>query len=87
MAVERTVYCWGLTDDGQLGLGGIEEKQILQPVELAPFQGRRDKHVSCGQHHSILVMQDGTVYSCGNNDSGQLGHDKPRRRPGKATQN
>eukprot|EP00961_Rhodomonas_salina_P273308 3692893-Rhodomonas_salina.1 len=30
--------------------------------------------VSCGEHHTLAVCQDGTLWSWGRNDCGQLGH-------------
>lgn len=34
--------------------------------------------VACGSSHTLVVLQSGEVYSCGNNDHGQLGHEKSR---------
>lgn len=36
--------------------------------------------VACGNNHTIVITEDGQVYSCGNNDCGQLGHEKPTKR-------
>lgn len=40
--------------------------------------------VACGESHTIVVTRDGQVYSCGNNDSGQLGHNQSRKKLGKS---
>jgi alpha-tubulin suppressor-like RCC1 family protein len=77
------VYGWGNTNQGQLGLGGIEDEQIVAAREVSFLSGKPVKSISMGADHTIFLMQDGIVYSCGNNDFGQLGHDKARRRPGK----
>lgn len=29
---------------------------------------------ACSYHHTVILCSDGTVFSCGRNDSGQLGH-------------
>ena len=76
------VYCWGNMTHGQLGLGGIEEEQIYEARELSALSGKQVTDVACGVHHTIFLLKSGVVYSCGNNDRGQLGHDKARRRPG-----
>jgi len=76
------VYCWGNTTHGQLGLGGIDEEQIFEARELSALTEKRVTDVACGVHHTIFLLKSGVVYSCGNNDRGQLGHDKARRRPG-----
>jgi alpha-tubulin suppressor-like RCC1 family protein len=39
--------------------------------------------VACGSYHTVIVTCDGEVYTCGSNDHGQLGHEKPRKKPGK----
>ena len=31
------------------------------------------KQVSCGTNHTLLLMNDGTIKVCGNNNCGQLG--------------
>ena len=77
-----SVYCWGNTDNGQLGLGKTEDDQILIPTEMKSFSGRCIREIACGSHHTLLLMKDGSVYSFGNNDSGQLGHDKATNVPG-----
>lgn len=36
---------------------------------------------ACGATHTLLLTQSGKVFSCGNNDFGQLGHEQSRKRP------
>lgn len=75
------VFCWGNTVHGELGLGGIEDELILSPRQL-PWSGAPDLiEAACGQTHTLLVTKDGKLYSCGNNDYGQLGQDMSRKRP------
>ncbi|XP_072095264.1 probable E3 ubiquitin-protein ligase HERC4 isoform X2 [Mobula birostris] len=75
------MLCWGNTSFGQLGLGGIDEEVVLEPRTCKFFQGRRVQDVGCGRRHTVFVLDDGTVYTCGCNDQGQLGHEKGRKRP------
>lgn len=37
--------------------------------------------VSCGESHTAFLLEDGTLWTCGSNDHGQLGHTKGRTRP------
>ena len=78
-------FCWGNMSQGQLGLGGIEEEQIYSPRELLAIKGRGVLAVAVGVDHSLFILDDALLYSCGSNDYGQLGHDKSRRRPGVIT--
>ncbi|XP_072481567.1 probable E3 ubiquitin-protein ligase HERC6 [Notamacropus eugenii] len=68
-------YCWGDNSFGQLG---IEAKQRAKagPVRCrlgASLGGEHLVQAACGEHHSLLLLSDGTVWSCGSNASGQLG--------------
>uniref|UniRef100_A0A0P5J2E5 E3 ubiquitin-protein ligase HERC3 n=1 Tax=Daphnia magna TaxID=35525 RepID=A0A0P5J2E5_9CRUS len=74
------MYCWGSMKHGELGLGGLEEEIITQP-RISPF-ALADKivQVGCGDNHTVLVMEDGKLYSFGSNDFGQLGHGRSRTR-------
>lgn len=75
------MFAWGSTIHGELGFGGIEDEHILAP-RLVEWSGSNTvKEAACGTSHSLLLTNDGKVYSCGNNDYGQLGHTQPRKRP------
>ncbi|XP_055503151.1 probable E3 ubiquitin-protein ligase HERC4 isoform X2 [Leucoraja erinacea] len=75
------MLCWGNTSFGQLGLGGIDEEIVVEPRTCEFFQSRRVQEVGCGRRHTVFVLDDGTVYTCGCNDQGQLGHEKGTKRP------
>ena len=78
------VYSCGLNNDGQLGLGtsGNGNKE-LSPKLITTYYGNNgvttnyetieiDK-ISTSHYHSLFLTRDGQVYSCGQNDWGQLG--------------
>uniref|UniRef100_A0A8C2JB23 HECT and RLD domain containing E3 ubiquitin protein ligase 4 n=1 Tax=Cyprinus carpio TaxID=7962 RepID=A0A8C2JB23_CYPCA len=75
------MLCWGNASYGQLGLGGIDEEIVLEPRKCEFLEGKRVRDVGCGRRHSVFLLEDGTVYTCGCNDLGQLGHDKARKKP------
>ncbi|XP_022919461.1 probable E3 ubiquitin-protein ligase HERC4 isoform X2 [Onthophagus taurus] len=75
------MFGWGSTVHGELGLGGVEEEHILVPKDLEFTDAKKVVEVACGPHHTLFLTKEGKVYSCGNNDYGQLGHDQPRKRP------
>ena len=65
--------------DGQLGYGGTENR--LTPAALDFFRGRNVRGVASGSRHTLVLAENGAVYSFGNNDHGQLGHSKRQLRP------
>nr|XP_054516130.1 probable E3 ubiquitin-protein ligase HERC4 isoform X20 [Pan troglodytes] len=75
------MLCWGNASFGQLGLGGIDEEIVLEPRKSDFFINKRVRDVGCGLRHTVFVLDDGTVYTCGCNDLGQLGHEKSRKKP------
>ncbi|XP_050097648.1 probable E3 ubiquitin-protein ligase HERC4 isoform X1 [Anopheles aquasalis] len=78
------IYCWGNTAHGELGLGGIEEEQVMVPRKMDWMHAKEIARAACGASHTLLLTNDGKMYSCGNNDHGQLGHDVeslPNKRP------
>ena len=44
---------------------------------------RSVKEVACGGNHSVFLLEDGEVYTCGVNTKGQLGHEREGNKPGK----
>lgn len=76
------MLCWGNASYGQLGLGGIDEEIVVEPRKCEFFHGKKVCDVGCGLKHTVFLLDDGTVYTCGCNDLGQLGHEKPRKKPG-----
>ncbi|XP_048362411.1 probable E3 ubiquitin-protein ligase HERC4 isoform X1 [Sphaerodactylus townsendi] len=75
------MLCWGNASFGQLGLGGIDEEVVLEPRRCQFFLNKKIQDVGCGLRHTVFILDDGTVYTCGCNDLGQLGHEKSRKRP------
>ncbi|KAI9592275.1 regulator of chromosome condensation 1/beta-lactamase-inhibitor protein II [Syncephalis fuscata] len=70
----KDLYTFGWDNYGQLGLS-IEQKLdpgypncIEFPVETSI------QSVACGEGHTIVALDDNTVWSCGWNKYGQLGH-------------
>ena len=38
--------------------------------------------LGCGLKHTVILLDDGTMHSCGNNEKGQLAQDTTSTRPG-----
>jgi len=77
LANNTAVYSCGNNGFGQLGLNNTMNYNSLQQVLGVNGVGFIDGITQLGNgygfHHSIFIKSDGTVYSCGNNGSGQLG--------------
>ncbi|KAI5616862.1 putative E3 ubiquitin-protein ligase HERC3, partial [Silurus asotus] len=74
------MLCWGSSALGQLGLA-VSEAAVLEPRSCCVFDGRGLKEAACGGQHSLFLMHDGSLYTCGSNSHGQLGHEKPGVKP------
>jgi alpha-tubulin suppressor-like RCC1 family protein len=67
------VATWGNGDWGRLGDGACKNKTVpcrvrSLPADAAPLA------VAAGGAHTVVLLTDGRVLSCGLNDYGQLGH-------------
>jgi alpha-tubulin suppressor-like RCC1 family protein len=85
----KLVLGFGLNDSAQLSFGNFERPtKCIDNVDLDRVFGPRSTHIVkivCGGYHTMILMDDGTVYGVGENGLGQLGTGdttqffKPRR--------
>jgi hypothetical protein len=75
------VYSCGYNDNGQLGYtnDNIFNTNVFTPKQIEPapgddLSGKKIVQVACGSYHTIFLDDNGNVYSCGLNISGQLGY-------------
>lgn len=66
------VYSWGKGDNGRLGLGDATMKIV--PTIVEKLRTHRVVHVSVGLSHSMVLTDDGQVFSFGQGEHGKLGH-------------
>ncbi|MGV8877270.1 MAG: immunoglobulin domain-containing protein [Rhodoglobus sp.] len=69
---DEKIYVWGWNLFKSLGISGIGS--AAEPSVISTLPGVRITQVSAGNRFSEAVDTDGTVYSWGNNDYGQLGN-------------
>ena len=69
---DGTVFTHGSNYYGQLGLGDNDDRSTLTAMPALP-EGVVIKQVVAGAYHTMIIAQDGTLFSCGKNDDGQLG--------------
>ncbi|MEO5331963.1 MAG: Ig-like domain-containing protein [Magnetococcus sp. YQC-5] len=66
-----TVWTWGLNKKGQLGQGIVSEVSYI-PAQVNNLSGVQ--MVQVGETHTVVLKSDGTVWTWGENSSGQLGN-------------
>lgn len=67
------VWAMGLNNYGQLGLGDHEPRATAEAIPQSVWQGRTIIDLGAGEHHSLGLSSDGTVWAFGRHDFGQLG--------------
>ncbi|KAG2143761.1 regulator of chromosome condensation 1/beta-lactamase-inhibitor protein II [Suillus bovinus] len=77
--VDGAAWMFGRNASSALGVSGedaISEDTPLRvlPTDLDAEEGTRFVHAACGRNHSLLVGDDGQVWSAGANNLGQCGH-------------
>lgn len=76
LTADNTCMAAGLNCFGQLGrAGNVGRANANSSFSVVEFAGVSASPVSvaCGQHHSVVLLANGTVRCFGNNDRGQLG--------------
>jgi len=80
LAEDGELYAWGGNDHGQLGDNSSTDRHTPINVTDGAYDGKKDlgdtapiTAVALGEYHSIALCEDGTVYSWGYNNAGQLG--------------
>ncbi|KAL1814080.1 hypothetical protein ACET3Z_024145 [Daucus carota] len=71
VSMEGEVQSWGRNQNGQLGLGTIEDSLVPQKVQA--FQGIAVKMVAAGAEHTVAITEDGELYGWGWGRYGNLG--------------
>jgi alpha-tubulin suppressor-like RCC1 family protein len=74
---DGTVWAWGLDNFGQLGNNTISSEPGLLPVQVKDADGlgylANVVAIAAGYQHNLAVKADGTVWSWGSNNYGELG--------------
>jgi len=67
------LYTFGVGTGGRLGHADTKIRLIPKRV-MGPFSSKRVSWVSMGHAHAAVVLDDGSVFTWGSGDCGQLGH-------------
>ena len=66
-----SVWACGKNDKGQLGLGDTTDRTTF--TQVTTNINNDVSQIACGGSHTIILKNDGTVWSCGYNAYGELG--------------
>ena len=67
---DGTLWGTGYNKNGQLGLGDTTDRTTFTQVTT---NANDIKSIYCGENHTLILKNDGTLWGCGLNTSGQLG--------------
>lgn len=94
LTTKSAIYVWGYNHSGQTGRQG-KEGQLRIPKQLPPDlfgcpagANSRWFDIACGREHTAAVASDGSLFTWGANDFGQLGDgtEEVRKYPKKVKQ-
>ncbi|WP_049895031.1 RCC1 domain-containing protein [Paenibacillus antibioticophila] len=72
LQADGTIWTWGMNENGQLGIGSLVNTTV--PTRVTALEDVRITAISGGLgYHSMALAEDGTVWTWGKNDSGELG--------------
>ena len=67
---DGTLWAWGISSDGALGQNQPNSTRVSSPVQIP---GTTWANVEAGQYQVIATKTDGTLWTWGQNDEGDLG--------------
>jgi E3 ubiquitin-protein ligase HERC4 len=74
---------WGINAHGQIGLGSSAVSNFIPtPQRITFFNDHLCTQVACSLTHSVFLINDGSVYTAGNNEYSQLGREGRTTVPG-----
>ncbi|XP_074922250.1 putative E3 ubiquitin-protein ligase HERC6 isoform X2 [Chelonoidis abingdonii] len=83
LSLSGVVYGWGRNNARQLGLSHANTReQVFKPYAVAALTTIGVVYISCGDEHTAVLTQDGSVFTFGDDSAGQLGHRSSTQMPG-----
>ena len=68
---DGSLWACGRNNNGQLGLGDTTDRTTF--TKVTANINNDVKQVSCGYYHTVILKNDGRIWTCGFNGLGQLG--------------
>lgn len=79
VCAEGGLYSFGCRDNGKLGLG-IDDRGVSLPNKVTTLNNEKVVAVAAGAQHSIVITDDGKVFSFGIGNNNRLGHGDAHKR-------
>lgn len=76
-----SIFAFGSADQGQLGIDPLENDFYCYAHKVVRFSSSEVDKISCGFDHTLFLLKNGKLYSCGNNEYKKLGHDCDKNKP------
>ena len=68
------LYGWGENYSGELGLGDTSEREVFTAISIHDLNNKITvQDIAIGRGFSVVLLSNGSLYSCGDNEHGQLG--------------
>lgn len=67
------VLAWGKVDCEALGFDNSDTNGVTVPCQVHALGNTKVRSVSCGEKHTLICLEDGSIQSCGANDFKQCG--------------
>jgi len=73
---DDTIWAWGYNGSGQLGIGNTTNSNTPKLVDslAALMSSSPPVQIAAGVNHSLVLLDNGTVWAWGRNNSGQVGN-------------
>ena len=71
LKIDGSVWSCGWNVYGELGLGNTTTKTTF--TQVTTNINNDVKQIACGSYHTVILKNDGSIWSCGANNNGQLG--------------
>lgn len=69
------VFSWGLNQYGQVGIKEelVDGDVVTRPTKITRLSGKQITQIAAGEHHSLALSSDGSLYSFGRVDMLEVG--------------
>nr|XP_036233280.1 serine/threonine-protein kinase Nek8 isoform X1 [Bactrocera oleae] len=76
LSADGSIYVWGTSAHGALGLGKFQTQQKTPQKVLLPHMNGKAEKIFCGPNTSAVLFKNGDLYACGCNKYKKLGFKK-----------